>query len=531
MSSSSSSTTFRPAFAAALVLVLAVSAIWSLVHQWQAPAPTGPVQRWFEAGVFSFQKDAWAYQVQLSTAYDNTSWHGEAHYVRSRRDADGQQWHTFVQRVDGDAHVMYYQGVQLLGDQLIRMVACSRVAADALFDGCRNDQRAERLLWPMLDAVPSTVKSVVSARPGSSRLPPSLTVALPWTQNLQAICRERPPVVEMATPLATASAAIAAAAAVQTRPMLQVIVSPCTPAMRGNSWCDDVCNNAADQWDGGDCCASTRRVLHSGSPNQCKAGRVALFLHGANWGNGTAVSGFSDTTHTKLGILDRVLAANMWGQLPRALRNWTHNAIYNWHDTTNFNWSDAHLQRTYYDKAYDVQQRLQGVVFAPAFASLVLAGACLDQGLCNVTWYAIGVPWQGTPVADFAYMPASDTAPQPMSVASRSMSPLYRDTRPLRQVARTLVLASLCGASAFGSGGDAGLQLASYAALSTSDRHWRTSSDGIVRFEECNLGVEATTTRVAANHHELVGMFADRASGESILNWYRMRLRDDHALR
>lgn len=117
--------------------------------------------------------------------------------------------------------------------------------------------------------------------------------------------------------------------------------------------------------------------------------------------------------------------------------------------------------------------------------SLVLAGACLDQGLCDVRWNAIGVPWRGTPVADLAYVPESETVPQPLSEASRSMSPHYRNLSSSSALVdlvrnRRLVLRNLCGSSPYGTGGDAALQLSSFASLVAGARPWKQATDGLV---------------------------------------------------
>jgi hypothetical protein len=433
---------------------------------------------------------------------------------------------------------LYYYGVQWPGDTMIRMESCRivREMGDTFWPANVSDAtRLARLLWPLSSQLPDDVELQLKGLVAPA-------TPLPWNRPMRALCAEAPPEVQQAAELPapiqvesqyTAQAPQAKASQGRASPRVSPSsVEPCLPEMRGNGECDDVCNNEQSQWDGGDCCESTRtgggrggRAL-SGRALSCKDGPYILFLHGANWPVNNTDDWSAQFSDTQPNIVNEVvLRLRMWGRLPYALRDWTRNMVFNLHDTTRYNWSHPRLQRTYYDKAHQIVHDKRGVVIAPAFASLVLAGACLDQGLCNVSWYAVGVPWRGSPVVDMAYLPDT-TLPQPTSEATRSLSPLYRNlsTLLLGPIVRQhhLVRGSLCGQRPFGTGGEAGLQLASLAAQSEARRHWQQNTDGIAPLADCQC--VGDTRIVDGNHHDVVGMLADETAGGDIISWYRSLL-------
>jgi hypothetical protein len=457
-------------------------------------------------------------------------WDGWAHFVRS--DSRNRKWHTIVER--GSALDMwYYFGVQWPGDTMIRMAYCKLYRADpATFWPGVNASDATwmaRLLWPMSEVLPTGLRTTSATMP----------LSLPWNRPLRDLCAQEPPVVEMAVPLRRPQTLVKAASRQKTTFSSQA-VEPCLPDMRGNGICDDVCNNKQSAWDGGDCCRATRKGDDDdedeepvvGAVSSCKDGPYILFLHGANWPVNNTDDWSAQFSDVQPSIVDEVVRElRIWGRLPFVLRDWTRNMIFNLHDATHYNWSHPRLQRVYYDKAHDVIHKHNGIVVAPAFASMVLAGACLDQGLCDVSWYAVAVPWRGTPIVDLAYLPDhTTTMPQPMSEATRSLSPLYRnlstDDSLLQVVQRHgLVRASLCGHTAFGTGGDAGLQLASLAAQVQARRPWQQDTDGMTPLQDCIDASVASVSVVDGNHHDVVGMLADEWSGGAIVAWYRNILR------
>ena len=333
----------------------------------------------------------------------------------------------------------------------------------------------------------------------------------------------------------------------------------------GNGHCDSECNEPEFDWDGGDCCAPTRRrgvraarggvtPPPSPQPGECKTGPEVLLLHSAGW-DGHPVSGFSDNTPA---VIDAVLERNLWGVLPWYLRDVARHTIFNSHDTVTRGWTDPELQRAYYQRALAVV-RGGGVVFAMSMAGLVLAGACLHQGLCEpVRWYNVGVPLLGARTTELAYplhrqhVGGGNTAMRLNETGVQSMRPsmpgLGDGTLARLVKDKGLVLGAACGVSAFGSGGGgwAAVELAAMTVLAhahvedpdsdantnTNRRHaWQVSSDGFVTEREC-VGAFPTeqfdgTTPLArwvllpANHQELAGVLSDPQAMPHVIQWYQ----------
>jgi hypothetical protein len=58
-------------------------------------------------------------------------------------------------------------------------------------------------------------------------------------------------------------------------------IDVCLPSQIGNGVCDEACNHAGSEFDGGDCCK--RKDSHSPTGYHCRNGPVVLMLHGASW--------------------------------------------------------------------------------------------------------------------------------------------------------------------------------------------------------------------------------------------------------
>jgi hypothetical protein len=286
----------------------------------------------------------------------------------------------------------------------------------------------------------------------------------------------------------------------QSLPQLSVVTG-CSKLQLRNGICDDECNEAQWDWDGGDCCAQSADEVLLGKLRHydCKTGPKVLLLHGASVhiGNGDNLAAqFSDKTkidiEKKLGI---------WGpDLITKLQPFSSQLIFNAHNTFDYGWNDHALQQAYYNKALEVYTA-GGIVFAHAFANLVLAGACADQHLCSVKWYAIGPPFRGARITELPY-PVHGIAIDLNNTGIQSLRPSFRGLfdGSLTQVVRNhgLLLGCLCGTSAYGSGGMVGVELAGMTSLSTHQSPWFLHTDGVVALAECALdgdGVRAALPR------------------------------------
>ena len=176
----------------------------------------------------------------------------------------------------------------------------------------------------------------------------------------------------------------------------------------GDGRCDPQLNNQAHQWDDGDCCPGTCRdgavYACAATPATCLAALdpqyaaeqmiPCLFLHGAGR-RGPTVPIFSDDHPEAFALARAVQEMPYWGydELQFWLTGVCREVIFAQADTSAWDWTISALQRGYYQKAKSVLE-CGGVVFAHSMANLLLGGACVTHGHCNVRWYNIGGPFQ-----------------------------------------------------------------------------------------------------------------------------------------
>ena len=296
---------------------------------------------------------------------------------------------------------------------------------------------------------------------------------------------------------------------------VQRVIGVCMPEAIGDGWCDDACNQAAFQWDGGDCCAPTRPNAHNGESNDfhCLIGPTILLLHGASWPVPNTLNLDNQFSDLDPSIEDQVIKWRLWGNLPQRLRTCTPHVIFNSHDTTNVGWTNLELQRAYYFKALSVV-RQGGMVLAHSMANLVLAGACLFQYLCDVRWYAMAAPFYGAVAVSLPY-PIHGLAVDLNNTGVRSMRPSIESLGNGRLAAKVmeqaLILDGVCGTSPYGSGGFTGVELTSMARLSHDYFGTDMQSDGVVHINECLLN--SSWTRLPLNHQDLAGVSFHRHDG------------------
>jgi hypothetical protein len=337
-----------------------------------------------------------------------------------------------------------------------------------------------------------------------------------------------------------------------------MIVTSCTPDKKGNGVCDDICNDATNEYDNGDCCTSVGE--EEWRYVDCKTGPKVLLLHGASVhvrDSKDLLTQFSDVSPS----IEKVLVEEqkIWGDLPRYLKGFASQIIYNAHNTYDFGWTSLDLQRAYYNKSLEIIEE-GGVVFAHSLANLVLAGACKDQGLCQVKWYAVAPPFRGARVTQLSF-PVNGVSLDLNNTGVLSMRPssngLYEGALAKVVDEHELVLGILCGLSAFGSGDWPGAEFTQLTKLTTNEAPWIFFTDGIVSLAECALSeppgeslpknifdpsqsipwqniksalgnFEQDTSKsfalVFANHHDLAGGSKHPWTFQQVLRWYASAL-------
>uniref|UniRef100_A0A0G4GB63 Uncharacterized protein n=1 Tax=Chromera velia CCMP2878 TaxID=1169474 RepID=A0A0G4GB63_9ALVE len=90
---------------------------------------------------------------------------------------------------------------------------------------------------------------------------------------------------------------------------------------------------------------------------------------------------------------------NYWGPFNILFANLCDQFVYSYANTLDYNWLDGELQNSYYVKAKEVVDK-GGVVFAHSMANIILAGACWQQGKCEVKWYAMGGGYSGQAISE-----------------------------------------------------------------------------------------------------------------------------------
>lgn len=338
----------------------------------------------------------------------------------------------------------------------------------------------------------------------------------------------------------------------------------CQSAWRGDGRCDSACNNAANNFDNGDCCRGTctsgRRYPCGAAGYNClqSAGsKPCLFLHGL--GQSGPRSGQLQQSNPPGS--QTLSLPQYWANMASELAGVCTAVTYNWQNTNDFGWNDATVQNHYYDAALSTVQA-GGVVFAHSMANNILAGACMDQSKCGVSWYFVGGPIRGSK--------AADTQDQLQSIfgngATGGTATLVRSFRGLRfgstqreqlgRTARGRVKGVLCGTAGWGSGGLAGAALNAVKGIVYG--WWRCTrtflgvctgwenveADGLVGLDECErygyqsggswlewyIGGQATSGsssgnrffKYDGNHQDMTGA---RGNHNGILNWYRAMAR------
>eukprot|EP01006_Ploeotia_vitrea_P035381 TRINITY_DN65862_c8_g7_i1.p1 TRINITY_DN65862_c8_g7~~TRINITY_DN65862_c8_g7_i1.p1 ORF type:complete len:670 (+),score=359.77 TRINITY_DN65862_c8_g7_i1:135-2144(+) len=283
----------------------------------------------------------------------------------------------------------------------------------------------------------------------------------------------------------------------------------CPSRWKGDGWCDAGCNNAANNYDNGDCCPGTctgRRTYPCGIRGyDCKSGarssgRQCLFLHGLGEEGPNVWQSSSPASSSITGV------PAYWGDMKKELKGHCDTFIYGHFDTTNRGWDDATLQRSYYLKCLEVYNN-GGAVFAHSMGNVILGGACADQNLCGCRWYGLQGPIRGSK--------AAAKEDQIMKVigkrartGSRSLAPSYQGmgwassrkdavSRAIGQ--KKLMKGAICGRSGWGSGGRPGVILAAVKTIvygnwkCTGGRYWWgwckgwswVKADGVVGWDEC----------------------------------------------
>jgi len=135
---------------------------------------------------------------------------------------------------------------------------------------------------------------------------------------------------------------------------------------QGDGYCDDVCNTAQYEYDGGDCCRGTCGT--DGSVNyacgsrgySCKAEQVkkrpaCLFLHGAGEKGPEKPEVVQFQLEQKAEGVPFIGLQNYWGDLASELEGGCSVVTYSWAKTKDYAWNDAALYRPYYSKAKEVR--------------------------------------------------------------------------------------------------------------------------------------------------------------------------------
>jgi len=193
----------------------------------------------------------------------------------------------------------------------------------------------------------------------------------------------------------------------------------CEASSIGDGYCDLGCNTLEHSFDGGDCCKGTcmdslypcgisgfhcsGNIALSQPKNQnglqtegLTAGtKTCLFLHGAGRVG-------ARPTVFRLGNVSpsTSFSSAYWGDFEDELEGLCTKFVYSDADTTNYTWDDKELMNSYYNRALKAYRDENGIVFAHSMGNMILGGACLRLGLCDVRFYMSQGPMRGTAAAD-----------------------------------------------------------------------------------------------------------------------------------
>jgi hypothetical protein len=420
---------------------------------------------------------------------------------------------------------------RLANETVYHLVNCEEIMMPRLYDTFQVDaaeQRAIQFFLPLLNrGLHAVVSQLEVANENDTSVAAEPPLSDPLDASLLGCTVTDDGTTQIVLPLPFSSATTTSTITVQgttdTSPDDPVVA--CREELLGNGLCDKACNSALWRWDGGDCCRQTR-VNHPPNENayDCRSGPRVLLLHGASW----AVKDserldlqFSDTTPS----IAADTRKKLWGILPDRLQDFVSQIIFNSHDTVTRDWSDKDLQLAYYSKAKQVYDT-GGSIFAHAFANLVLAGACHDQGLCAIKWNAIAPGFRGMSTLDLAW-PVRGLAVDLNTTSVKSMKVGYRNLTSgflaSMVTEKALVRATLCGKSAFGTGGLVGTELA-YLTRLRFGHQFTNQSDGVVLQREC---IGNTTTLVGLNHQDLAGVVFEKAKPDLtvLFDWFVQQLK------
>jgi len=202
---------------------------------------------------------------------------------------------------------------------------------------------------------------------------------------------------------------------------IETEVGKCDKNNIGDGKCDPECNTQGRAYDGGDCCEGTcklyeyyvsrlagnhpvkdhRQHMCGSQGFDCKTAKaVCGFLHGfLNPGHPPGTNAFAADQNPIWG--------NYWSDMSAEMEGICETVRYNNHETLNTGWNNTQLQLDYYTAAKSVHTDaarnrlgpLRPAVFAHSMANMLLTGACLDQGRCDVKWYDLAGPIRGSRAA------------------------------------------------------------------------------------------------------------------------------------
>lgn len=320
----------------------------------------------------------------------------------------------------------------------------------------------------------------------------------------------------------------------------------CPQSWRGDGWCDPVCNDAANNFDNGDCCVGTctaGRTYPCGAraPYDCKSsGRTCLFLHGVGGKGDGSVRNDNSPSDCSFG------RCQYWGNVRAELAGICQNFQFLWSDTNSRGWNNLALQDQYYNLALQVHNS-GGLVFAHSMGNLILGGACFTQRKCSVRWINLGGPIRGSKCADWVWIAQKLLGPDSYgagySSLKRTVNGLAESSTANGVIAaiqnNNLVRGSACGVAGFGSGGSAGIALGAVKAviygLWECDRSfwgicywWRNvPADGLVHIEECgrwggwgfSTSTQSRFFEYDGNHNDLTGTGGNYNNFYEWLRW------------